>query len=469
MAELVEFYQKVSEALQERQQWLEKNELPKLKEEFRTFHTAFYSIYSLFLKRRIINEDPYKQDVNVADIEVPETEPFPETERVAKLSIRLSQFDNQLDFLVNFYQFSLETLPLEKIKRILGLLKYIDWAHFIIDSNVTPNTKAMVEMITVAKNGADPLSMSIINEALNNLHRTTGVILSTLKEVADYNREAYKMELRKKVTSVMQPAEASQIANIKKKMGAVMTGKPFYSDLAEEVIREDYSKDGEMLREQIMKKLAIPDSKPTLSKPKVSFKAILIEGLFAIGGAGATLAEIVPKMEENIEVLETRRKGFWEKVKVLIQQMLHKEPDPIIYEVEYLDTVKGIKVKEKVNFNDLKNNMEHKIHTLQNISSRSANLSKLESVEETQLLGILEKNIRDVQSLHKTLSALDDFFKAAADKEDRDKIKGIKPELGSIKNAFIKANQKRYEYSDQKEEEEQFKRLGINSEPEGTP
>jgi hypothetical protein len=464
MAELTEYYQKLSEGLQERLQWLEKSEMPKLKEEFRMFHTAFYSIYSLFIKRRIINEDPYKQDVKVADIEVPETGPFPETEKIAKLSIRLSQFDNQLDFLVNFYQFSIETLPIEKIKRIIALIKYIDWAHFVIDSNVSANTKAMVEMITLAKNGADPLSMNIINDALSGLHKATGTITSCLKVVADYNREAYKLEIREKITGTMQPADAAQVSQIKKKFGAVISGKPFYPDLVEEVIREDYSKDGEKLREQILKKLDVPDTKPKIVKPQISFKTILIEGFFAIGGAGSILAEIEPKMNENAEVLENRRKSLWEKIKKLMQQVMNKEPEPVIYDVEYLDTNRGIKVREKVDFNNLQKDMEQKIRAFQNISSRGAGLSKLESMDETQLVGILERNIRDVQSLHKTLSALDDFFKAAVDKEDRDRVKGIKPELGSMKNAIVRANQKRYEYSAQKEEEEQFKRLGINSE-----
>jgi hypothetical protein len=48
------------------------------------------------------------------------------------------------------------------------------------------------------------------------------------------------------------------------------------------------------------------------------------------------------------------------------------------------------------------------------------------------------------------------------DKEDRDKIRGIKPELGTIKNAILRANSKRHEYSAQKEEEEQLKRLGVS-------
>jgi hypothetical protein len=463
MAELSEYHQKLTEALRERQQWLEKSELPKLKEGFRGFHTAFYSIYSLFLKRRILNEDPYKQDVKVADIEVPETGPFPETEKVAQLSIRLAQYDNQLDFLVNFYQISLEAFTIEKIKRILGLVKYIDWAHLVIDGNVTANTKAMIELLAQAKKEADPLSINIINEGLNNLYQTTGAVMGYLKEVADYNRETYKMELREKVTGGMQRADIPSMAQIRKKFGAVMAGQPFYSDLVNEVIQEDYSGEGEKLRELVLKKLAVPDTKAKIAKPQVSFKAILIEGLFAIGGAGSTLAEIAPKVAENAEVLENRRKSFWEKAKKLIQRMLNKEPEPTIYEVEYVDSARGVKVKEKVNLSALKNNMDQKIRTLQNISGRGVSLAKLEGMEETQLLGILERTIRDVQSLHKILSALDDFFKAAVDKEDRDKVKGIKPELGSMKNAIINANRKRYDYSAQKEEEEQFKRLGIGS------
>jgi hypothetical protein len=240
-----------------------------------------------------------------------------------------------------------------------------------------------------------------------------------------------------------------------------MVKKPFYPDLIEEIIKEDYSKDSAKFREQALKKLAIPDTKPKVNKPQISFKTYLIEGLLALGGVASSLSEIAPKMDENSEALENNRKGFWDRLKKLMQQMLNQEPEPPIYEVEYLDTTRGVQVKESVNFKSLRNDIDHKIKLLQNIRSR--NLSKLESMEEAQLLGILERNIREVQSLHKILSALDDFFKAAAGKGDRDRIKGIKPDLGTIKNAVVKANQKRYEYSAQKEEEEQFKRLGINS------
>jgi hypothetical protein len=242
-----------------------------------------------------------------------------------------------------------------------------------------------------------------------------------------------------------------------------MPGKPFYPDLVEEILKEDYSKAGPGLQQNILKQLAIPENKPVIAKPAVSFKAILIEGLNAIGSTGAALVEIEPKLEENKILLESQKNGFWDKLRQLMQQIIKKEPEPVIYEVEYLDPVKGIPVKEQVNFNNFHSDMVHKARILMTLGSRGAAAARLEAMDEKQLLGLLERNIREVQTLHKILSALDEFFKAQAGREDRDKVKGIKPELATIKNAIVKANQRRHEFSAQKEEEEQLKRLGINS------
>jgi hypothetical protein len=98
------------------------------------------------------------------------------------------------------------------------------------------------------------------------------------------------------------------------------------------------------------------------------------------------------------------------------------------------------------------------------LGSRGGATARLEAMEEVQLMSLLERNIREVQNLHKILSALDDFFKISIGKENREKIRGIKPELATVKNAIVRANQKRHEFSAQKEEAEQLRRLGINSE-----
>jgi hypothetical protein len=453
------YQQAHSDALNARGNWLEKTELPRLKEEFRTFQAAFASLYHIFIKKGLIHEDPYKQEVKIGEIEIPETGSFSDGERMEQISIRLSNYDNQLDFLVNFYQFSVDFLTLDKIKRILGLVKYIDWVHFTTDSE-SYNTKTVVELVMQSKNGLDPLSLSVVNESTANLYKCTGIILTILKELSDFHREAYKANLRTVITAGMSAAEAS-FAQIKKKFAAAMPGKPFYPDLVEELIKEDYSKDGPALQEKVLKQLAVPEAKSKGITSAVSFKSILIEGIQAVCSASSALEETASRLDDNELLLENRQRSFWEKVRKIMQQMVNKEPEAVVYDVEYMDSNKGTLVREKVNFSSFRADMTKKIRSLTVLGTRAVAAAKSEAVDEAQLLQQLERSIREVQSLHKTLGALDEFFKTAVDKADRDKVKGIKPELATIKNAIIKANRKRHEYSAQKEEEEQLKRLGV--------
>jgi hypothetical protein len=464
MADNSDFTKTLAETLAAHAGWLEKSEMVKLKDEFRTFHAAFVALYQLCLKKGLLNEDPYKNEVKIGELQVPETGPFTETDYKDQFSLRLSNYDSQLDFLVNFYQFSLEYLSTDKIKSILGLVKFIDWTRLTNTSDV-PNNKAMNEILIQAKAGADPLSTSIINESLSKLSKTTGSILSYLKLVSQYNREAYKLDLRVSVLSGLAEGEASAIPAIRKNFAINMKGRPFYPDLVEEVIKED-SIGGKPLRESLLKQMTAPDTKPKTVAPAVVFKNTLIEGLNAIGAANVIIAEIGERLDENAALLESRKTGIWEKIKRILRQMLNKEPEPAIFDVEYLDPIKGVPIKEKVDFDQFRSEMERKNRTLVALSSRSgAAFNKMQSMSEEQLMGMLEKNIRDVQTMHKILGALDDFFKLEAGKEYRDKIKGIKPELATMKNAIVKANQRRYEFSAQKEEEEQMKKLGIVTEP----
>jgi hypothetical protein len=232
----------------------------------------------------------------------------------------------------------------------------------------------------------------------------------------------------------------------------------------EEIIKEDYSPDGPALQQAILNSLKVADQTPKAAKAKVSFKGILLEGIQALGSASTTFNEISVKLGENEALLANQKKSFWEKFKNLIQQMMNKEPDEVIYDVEYMDPTKGIPVKEKVNFHLFRNEMDRKNRILASLGARGGAQAKLDAMSEDQLTAFLEKNIREVQSLHRTLTALDEFFKAEASREDRDKVKGIKPELAAIKNAIVRANQLRHEYSAQKEEEEQMRRLGISPE-----
>lgn len=460
MADITDYKKTLSDALNARADWLEKSELVKLKDELRAFQMGFASLYRLYLKKGLVHEDPYKQEVKIGELEIPETGAFNEQKRLDQLSLRLSNYDTQMDFLVNFYQFSAEFLTLDRLKRILSLIKYIDWIHLTPDSQ-SPNTKAVAEMTNQVKQGTDSLTMSVISESLSNLNRSYSPIMGYLKVLVDYRRELYKLDLRESVIGQMPQAEANQIAQVKRKFAQVSAGQPFYPDLAEEVIREDFTADGPALRASVLANLKVTETKPKAVKAEVSFKSILLEGIQGLGGTATAFADISAKLGENQVLLLNRKQGFWDKVRKVFQQMLNKEPEAIVYDLEYTDPVKGVQVREKVNITSFLSDLERKVKSLSALGFKGPGTSKLESMQEEQLISFLERNIRDLQTIHKTLGALDEFYKAEVDRLDRDKVKGIKPELATIKNAIIRANSKRHEYSAQREEEEQLKRLGV--------
>ncbi|WP_461256292.1 hypothetical protein [Treponema sp. R80B11-R83G3] len=448
----------LQQVLLARKDWLEKSEMVKLKEELRIFQISFASLYNIYIKKKIIDEDPYKQDTKISEIEVPDASSFQEAKRIEQLSIRLSNFDNQLDYLVNFYQLSVDYLNLERIKRIVGLVRYVDWVSFSPDSQ-SLMTKSVAEMTSNAKAGVDSLTLSIIAESLSKLSKKTATAMNTLKELNIYYRENYKLNVRLNITKDMSASEAT-LENIKKKMHSAMPGSPFYKELVDEVIKEDYTDSGPDLRDTVLNTLKVAETKQKAAKAPVNFKNILLDGIIIIGGASTQLTEICQKLNDNQAVMDSRKKTFFEAIKELIRQITNAEPEEVIYTVECMDNTKGAPIKEKVNFHQLMDEIDKKIRILSSFV-RGPAYNKLSAMTEEQIIGYLEKNINDVQTYHRILGALDDFFKGNVQQEDRSKIKGIKPELSALKNTYIKANQMRYEYSAQKEAEEQMKRLGV--------
>ena len=449
----------LQQLLIERKDWLEREELGKLKEELRTYQTSFTSLYHIFLKKKLINEDPYKQEAKISELEIPDSSLINEAKRIEQLSIRLSNFDNQLDFLVNFYQLGTDFLNLDRIKRIAGLIRYVDWPNLTPDAQ-EPMTKALAVLANSSKVGVDTITLSIIGESLTRLSRTTISSMTMLKGLSHYYKESFKLEVRQKITQGMSESDAN-LENIRKKFPAVMPGAPFYRELIEEIIKEDYSPNSNDLRDSVLNMLKVKAPKTKTAKPKIDFKIILLDGIQVIGSTGAILTEIGSKLDENQIIMENHKKGFFEAIKELIRQITKAEPEPIIYTVEYLDQTKGIPVKEKVNFSDLRDTMEKKTRIL-NSFVRGPAYQKLSAMPEDQIITYLEKNIKEAQNFHKILGAVDEYFKANVVPENRDKIKGIKPELSALKNAFVKANNLRHDYSSQKEADEQLKRLGVN-------
>jgi hypothetical protein len=449
----------LSQALIARKDWLERAELAKLKEELRIFQISYSVLYNMFLKKKLINEDPYKQESKISDLEIPDTGPFNEAKKREQISLRLASYDSQLDFLVNFYQFGVDFLNVERIRRIVGLVRYIDWINLTPDSQ-SNNTKVVAEIVNNAKSGGDALTLSIIGESLTKLPKCTNTIIKILRDLSIYHKETYKLNVRKAISG-MQAQEANA-ANIKKKMGSAMPGTVFYQEFVDELIKEDYSKDGPAMREAVLKALMVTEEKPKASKPKVDYKGMLLSGIIAIGNASQVMNEIIQKIDENEEVLADQKKGFWEKLRQLIRAMMHAEPEDVFYELLFVDQTTGVQKKETTNLHQFRGDLERKTRILAGMNAQGPVMAKLKAMNEEQCITYLERTIRDVQNYHRILTSLDEYFKSNVSQHDRSRVKGVKPELATVKNCIVRANQIRAEYTAAKEEEEQMKRLGIN-------
>jgi hypothetical protein len=455
------WYAALHEALSQRYEWLSNSEIPKLRDCLRQFHTAYSTLYNILLTKGTIAADPYKNESKMSELVMPETGLLNETNKRDQFSLRLANYDNQLDYIVNFYTLSVDTLTQEKIKILLAVVRFIDWLHTTPDSP-SYNTQAMANIITTERqHPSDLLAAKKFGDSLKKLETMTKEITAILKELSDYNREIYKADVRAQITSNMTASEIT-VANIKKKFPAVFKGKPFYTELIEEIVNEDCSPEAPVLQKKLLKSLAVEDVVQEKAKQPVTSKPYLIEGLNAIGSAGGTLGEILAKVETNHKLFQNKKKSLGKKIREIFAAILNKEPEPIVYVCESVDPNRnGSLVQEKISYNQFHDELEKKVRILRALVALGSAAAKLEVMEESQLSDLLDRNIRDLQIYHRQLSFFDDFFKSAVDKVDKGKVKGIKPELSTIKNAISKATAKKHDYMAAQEEAAQFKKLGI--------
>ena len=125
------------------------------------------------------------------------------------------------------------------------------------------------------------------------------------------------------------------------------------------------------------------------------------------------------------------------------------------------DTVTQTRKRYTVVWSDFENSIISKSMVLAGFSSQGDAMKKrIKDATDKDLLAMLNKNLSDANEYLNQLAGLDDFFKKERP-EIRNKIKGIKIELTTIRNYIIKSNQRRAEYVTLAEEAEQIEMLGV--------
>ncbi|MFQ3619519.1 MAG: hypothetical protein SNJ78_01105 [Spirochaetales bacterium] len=469
MEESGNFLTQLQNALEQYRTHLDSTELPQLKEQYRLLHTAFVSLYKVLLKKGLIHEDPYKKDNKISEISVPPEDNFLDSEKTDQMSIRLSLFESQLDFLLNFYQFRTEFLDLSRIKLLLGLTRYITWDQFS-EVSAKINTKTLAELVGKVTKGEDALSAGILKDALYQIQKAFRNILAILKKLSEFQREVYKFEVRLAILPTLKIERGKALAmkeeilrNIKKQFPHALPGKPFFPELVAEILEEEYGSNGPELRKAVLEKFKIEQVVQRPQKTEVSFKDILLEGIRTLASVSRTLDEVSQKLMDNSIILQSRKRPLLERIKLWFQRMVQKEEDILVYEVEYMDLTTSTTKKEPIRFLSFIEDLKKRARIYAGILSRSSTgYKRLEQAGEEQLFIFLNKHIEELQLIHRRLNGLETFFRSETPRENRASLRGIKIELTSIQNILVKANQKRHDYVAKKEEIEQLRKLGVD-------
>jgi hypothetical protein len=253
---------------------------------------------------------------------------------------------------------------------------------------------------------------------------------------------------------------------IKRKFAELASERPFYNELVEEVLLEDFSSDGPNLREELLKRFAVAEEKKADKAQEKSYKGLIIEGVRALSAASFALEESVGKLVDDSALLASLDQGLGARLKRMLRKLFNPEVKGLVYQVEFLDPVTGSRTAEAVDFGAFVDETNKKARFLGSLVQRGgASARRLEGMDDEQAYKFLQRNIEELQRALRYLAALEEFFKAETPGEAKQRVKAVRAEITTIKGAVIKANQKKHEYVAQREEREQMNRLGIKEIP----
>lgn len=468
--EVDNFVNELQTALNKKQEWYNSVRLQELLMQYRLMYTCVKTLFENFVKKSLIVPDPYRLDKKISEIVVPETSGFAESEIPKVFGERFSNYETMLDFICTYFRFSMENFTIQKVKQLLDLNKVFEWDS--LSSNSTRmNTRALAIVVSNAKKGAPNVVQSMINDSLDKCAQSTGEINNMLTELAGFLRELYKGGLRRDLFDhpdfdKAKAAESSEaeLAEIKRLYTKVTGKKNFYTDLVNEIIEEDHAPDKDRRRAAVLERLQIKESSKSVTAKKTAgpdTKEMLMQSVLAVGATAPTLAQLISKLSDNIELLYKTKSTFFSKLISALKKAFHIPEKERICNLVIKDSKTGAERTQKIKINEFMSDFSRKERIYNGIATKGIEYSKIQSSSEDAILSFVNKQISELQSLFVVINAFDAHFKQEVATEFKTGIKGMQIELSALRNSIINANKKRSEYASYKEEAAQMQKLGI--------
>ena len=457
-------------ALSKKQEWYNSESLQELLNEYRLMHTCVKNLYECFVKKSLIQPDPYRLDKKISEIIVPESSPFSESEIPKVFGARFSDYETMLDFICTYFRFSTENFSIQTVKKLLDLNKVFDWEDLSMNSS-RMNTRALAMTINNAKTNSPNVVQSMINDSVAKCTQSSVVISKMLNELGVFLRELFKGGLRKDLfehpdfdkAKAAESAEAEQ-AEIRRLYTKVTGKKTMYTDLIAEIVEEDHGPDKERKQAAVLDRLAIKGSSKVEKKRAAGpdTKEMIMQAILALGAMAPTLTQLHAKLGENFTLLYQKKNTFFNKLMAALRKAFHISEKERGCNLPKKKKKTGTERTQKINVNEFLTDLSRKERVYNGIGMKGVEYQKINASNEDAILSFVNKQISEVQSIFVIINALDAYFKNEVDTEFKVKVKGMQIELSALRNSIINANKKRGEYASFKEEHAQMQKLGLS-------
>ncbi len=424
---------------------LSTRELPRLEHAIGAYRSNYDHLYQLLVRKSLIKEDRYRYDAAPAKLAVPSDEEILDSQAHEQASLRLAAYRGQLELLATKTDLSIDKLSLATLRRIAGLMQYINWGR-LADASESPITRCVADYVKRIKAANDGMASQLAATTVGQLDRMAREVLAIVERANVLQREVYKTKLRSEVLPVVAAGKTPEetVERVKRHFATALRGTPFYPELLQETLAED-SPSGDEARARALTRV-LGDGPSSTPRSTQGDREALLQAMRALAAAAQPLADTVVKVAANDQAVRAvpEPKGL----RALLRRFLHPPQEKPAPQVEYLDG--AVMRTETIDLNVFLDEVTRQARLLAALARPDGeSAAKIQRTPDRSLADFLERQAQALQVTYRRLAGLSELFRKQAPAEGA--LKGIKIELTLIKNSLIRSNQFRHQYSGARE------------------
>lgn len=432
---------------------LESKNIMKLNETFNKFASSFNYFFTILCSEKIINIDPYGEEHDLKTLNIPARSPVDYNEENYIISIRLTHYSFLLNFIKDEGIIALNQLTRKKISKIEAIVKFIDWDRVFDPQPLEINTEALNKVLfNYQKDRGQKYIISSLKTSIEDIFNYSKDFVAELEPVKLYINESYKLFIRKEILNLVKLPPELQGTNIKKAHDLISNkvrelAKPLYIELVGEVLKEDFSSDGEEIKIKIINLLehvgddAIKPQMKEDQKIKIPLE-LLKKSIMELSKSSSQFDTIIEKCNKNSDMFKDETFTIFDKISYFIKYHIFKSNKNTIYTLEISNNSNEKPKNKVIEFEKFIISTKSLKKILENYKDCDSDTYKKQfDKEEEEIKITIRQILSKCRYIYKILSGMDHFFKNKLNSS-----KGIQVELKALLFSFNKAQNTYFEY-----------------------